>query len=153
MHFESKFDIAKIYPQQDENLFEYWLSMSPVAPLFGVPWRFAELSVIETDLAPQMAQVFPVIPTASVDDDTVSAEIEQAAVEDADVVPDDLTEIKGVGPKMATALVEAGVTQLSQIAAWTEADVSSWSARLGGVPGRIQRDDWVGQAKILSQPR
>ncbi|SDM74247.1 hypothetical protein [Maricaulis salignorans] len=62
---------------------------------------------------------------------------------------DDLTVIKGLGPKAAASLKAAGVVSLTQIAAWSEADIASWDERING-RGRIVRDDWVGQAKKLS---
>tara|TARA_R110000744_G_scaffold77899_1_gene153560 strand:+ start:12162 stop:12761 length:600 start_codon:yes stop_codon:yes gene_type:complete len=62
---------------------------------------------------------------------------------------DDLTVIKGLGPKAAASLNEAGIASLAQIAAWSEADIASWDERING-RGRIVRDDWVGQARRLS---
>ncbi|WP_417476995.1 proton-conducting membrane transporter [Maricaulis sp.] len=62
---------------------------------------------------------------------------------------DDLTVIKGLGPKAAASLKAGGVVSLAQIAAWSEADIASWDERING-RGRIVRDDWVGQAKTLS---
>lgn len=59
---------------------------------------------------------------------------------------DDLTELKGLGPKAAAALNEAGITRFTQIAGWSDEDVASWDAKING-RGRIVRDDWVGQAK------
>jgi len=58
----------------------------------------------------------------------------------------DLTELKGLGPKAAEALNAAGVTSFHQIAAWTKADIAKWDEALTA-RGRIERDDWVGQAK------
>ena len=63
---------------------------------------------------------------------------------------DDLTRIKGLGPKLAATLREQGVTGFSQIAGWTEADIDRIDAGLGRFQGRIRRDDWVGQAKLLA---
>ena len=57
--------------------------------------------------------------------------------------------IKGLGPKAAASLNEAGIASLAQIAAWSEADIASWDERING-RGRIVRDDWVGQARRLS---
>ena len=62
---------------------------------------------------------------------------------------EDLTVIKGLGPKAAATLKQAGVTRIAQIAAWDEAEIESWDARING-RGRIVRDDWVGQAGRLT---
>nr|WP_298897611.1 hypothetical protein [uncultured Altererythrobacter sp.] len=63
---------------------------------------------------------------------------------------DDLTRIKGLGPKIATLLHEQGVTCFADIAAWTDADIERVDAQLGRFQGRIHRDAWVEQAKLLS---
>lgn len=64
---------------------------------------------------------------------------------------DDLRQIKGVGPKLASLLNELGVTSFAQIAAWNDADIDAIDAQLGRFEGRIRRDDWVAQALLLSQ--
>lgn len=63
---------------------------------------------------------------------------------------DDLTRIKGLGPKLAALLGEKGITSFAQIAAWNIADVERIDAGLGRFQGRITRDQWVEQAKLLS---
>lgn len=63
---------------------------------------------------------------------------------------DDLTRIKGLGPKIATLLREQGVTRFADIAAWNDADIERIDAQLGRFQGRIRRDAWVEQAKLLS---
>ncbi len=63
---------------------------------------------------------------------------------------DDLARIKGVGPKLVALLGELGVTSYAQIAAWTDADVERIDAQLGRFAGRITRDQWIEQAKMLS---
>lgn len=63
---------------------------------------------------------------------------------------DDLRRIKGVGPKLSDWLVQNGVTRFAQIAAWDAAEVADFAQRLGRMGGRIEADDWVGQARILA---
>ncbi len=63
---------------------------------------------------------------------------------------DDLRKIKGVGPKLVAILAEQGITSFAQIAAWNDADVERIDAGLGRFAGRITRDQWVEQAKLLS---
>ena len=60
---------------------------------------------------------------------------------------DDLTAIKGLGKVMAGRLHEAGVDTLAQIAAWTDEDISRVGMQINVSPGRIKREDWVGQAQ------
>jgi predicted flap endonuclease-1-like 5' DNA nuclease len=61
---------------------------------------------------------------------------------------DDLTRIKGLGPKAAAALQAGGITRIAQIADWSDTDVEVWDDRING-RGRIVRDNWVGQARDL----
>ena len=63
---------------------------------------------------------------------------------------DDLTRLKGVGPKLAAQLGELDVTRFAQIAAWGEPDIDRIDAQLGRFAGRIRRDSWVAQAKLLA---
>lgn len=62
---------------------------------------------------------------------------------------DDLTQIKGVGPKLVTLLAELGITRFEQIAHWNGSDIERIDAQLGRFRGRIERDQWVEQAKLL----
>lgn len=63
---------------------------------------------------------------------------------------DDLTLIDGVGPFLQGKLNEQGVYRFEQIAAWTAADVATYTELIGYVPGLIDKNDWVGQARALS---
>jgi len=63
---------------------------------------------------------------------------------------DDLTLIKGVGPKLAELCNRLGVWHFDQIAAWSPEEVAWVDHHLEGFKGRIARDDWVAQAKILA---
>ncbi len=68
-----------------------------------------------------------------------------------DASGDDLTRIKGLGPKLAATLRDLGVTTFAQIAAWDETEIDRIDSQLGRFQGRIRRDDWVGQAQLLAQ--
>lgn len=68
-----------------------------------------------------------------------------------DAPPDDLSRMKGVGPKLVALLHSLGVTHFSQIAAWTDEDVAAIDQRLGTFQGRITRDRWVEQARHLAE--
>jgi predicted flap endonuclease-1-like 5' DNA nuclease len=62
---------------------------------------------------------------------------------------DDLTRIRGVGPHYARLLQELGSGSFAAIAAWTAADCAQIGHHLKVNPGRIERDRWVEQARIL----
>jgi predicted flap endonuclease-1-like 5' DNA nuclease len=66
----------------------------------------------------------------------------------ADGLP--LTTIKGLGPKVATMLGELGIARIEQIAALGAAEAEALDAQLGVFTGRMARDRWIDQAKLLS---
>jgi len=61
---------------------------------------------------------------------------------------DDLSKISGVGPKLVEKLNANGVFHFWQIVEWTADDVAAMDDLLS-FKGRIERDDWIGQAKAL----
>jgi NADH-quinone oxidoreductase subunit E len=65
--------------------------------------------------------------------------------------PDDLTRIKGVGPGNSQRLNGLGIYHFDQIAAWSRDEIA-WVGTYLAFPGRIDRENWVGQAKALSAP-
>jgi len=71
-------------------------------------------------------------------------------IAEADGAADDLLAMKGVGPKLVAKLTELGVTRYAQIAAWQPQDIAAIDARLGPFAGRIGRDLWVEQARLLA---
>ena len=64
--------------------------------------------------------------------------------------PDDLKRIKGVGPKLEQLLNDLGFYHFDQVAAWSADEVAWVDANLKGFKGRVSRDGWVEQAKILA---
>lgn len=62
---------------------------------------------------------------------------------------DDLKKIKGVGPKMERILHDLGVKTFYQLSRFDEEGIYALSERIDMFPGRIQRDNWIGQAKEL----
>jgi predicted flap endonuclease-1-like 5' DNA nuclease len=67
-------------------------------------------------------------------------------------VSDDLTRIKGIGPKLCQRLKDSGVSSFAAIAAWSPEDVENYAAALKVPATRILRDDWMQSAKALLQP-
>ena len=62
---------------------------------------------------------------------------------------DNLQEIIGVGKIFEATLHKLGVYQFRQIAAFGPADLARVNAELKEFKGRIEHDDWIGQAKEL----
>ena len=105
--------------------------------------------------APPAAAVVPEMPPPTPGGLAGAGEIVAAMAEPVPVPPaaeagDDLTRIKGLGPKLAQQLRALGVTRLDQIAAWDDAEIDRIDARLGRFQGRIRRDDWPAQARLLA---
>lgn len=65
--------------------------------------------------------------------------------------PDDLKQIKGVGPKLENLLHSMGFYHFDQIAGWTAKEVAWVDENLEGFKGRVSRDEWVSQAKVLAE--
>ena len=63
--------------------------------------------------------------------------------------PDDLTEIVGIGVVFEEMLHNLGVFHFRQIAAFGPGDVARINSELKEFRGRIEHDDWIGQAKEL----
>jgi len=64
--------------------------------------------------------------------------------------PDDLKKILGIGSVIEEKLNEMGVYHYSQIAEFSDADVENINTHMN-FPGRIERDEWIPQAKELMQ--
>ena len=62
----------------------------------------------------------------------------------------DLQKINGIGPGLKDMLNREGVHTIAQIARWNQSDIDRMNAKLN-FAGRIERDDWVGQAQALSR--
>jgi predicted flap endonuclease-1-like 5' DNA nuclease len=63
--------------------------------------------------------------------------------------PDDLTLIGGIGPKIQEVLNSLGIWHFDQIAAWTPENIA-WVDAYLSFAGRIVREGWVEQARVLA---
>ncbi|MEP2030085.1 MAG: NADH:quinone oxidoreductase [Paracoccaceae bacterium] len=63
---------------------------------------------------------------------------------------DNLKLLKGVGPKLEATLNDLGVFHFDQIAGWRKKEIAWVDERLK-FKGRIERDDWIKQAKVLAK--
>jgi predicted flap endonuclease-1-like 5' DNA nuclease len=134
---------------------EYWILLS-FAAAFGVgtAWwilssrRHVELPRIEIGHTATQTLARTVASRASLDG-TSFPPLPFPVNTDHDVHPDDLLRIKGVGPKLARILIDMGITHYCQIAIWSPSDIAAVDDRLGVFSGRIARDNWVEQARLL----
>ncbi|MBX2812515.1 MAG: hypothetical protein KTR25_11925 [Myxococcales bacterium] len=66
-------------------------------------------------------------------------------------LPDDFRLMSGIGPVLESSLRNIGVYYFWQMADWTREDIAFIDARLTPFRGRIQRGNWVVQARVLQQ--
>lgn len=62
---------------------------------------------------------------------------------------DDLKVLEGIGPALEKLLNSLGIYHFDQIAVLSDTDVASVDAEMKTFKGRIARDRWVAQAKII----
>ncbi|MCP4958668.1 MAG: hypothetical protein GY925_05285 [Actinomycetia bacterium] len=72
-------------------------------------------------------------------------------VEELRASPDELQQIKGVGPYLEALLNRNGIYTFRQIAALTPQGVADLDSRLESFKGRIGRDNWLPQATELDE--
>ncbi len=77
------------------------------------------------------------------------AEVRPRALPAPDGKADDLTRIKGIGPKLSKRLNEVGIFHFKQIAGWSDEE-SNWVDDHLSYKGRVAREAWVSQARILA---
>jgi molybdopterin-containing oxidoreductase family membrane subunit len=66
---------------------------------------------------------------------------------------DDLKKIKGIGPQMEATLNQIGIYTFAQVGRMTDKEYDLLDSITESFPGRAQRDDWAGQAKILNNKK
>ena len=126
-----------------------WMAYGAAAS-FGATWWW--MSRMSRFVSPALADT-PVAERVQ----TVLEAVEQAAPVNTETVaerpierPDELTLIRGVGPRVADALVARGVTTFGQLASWTEHDMAHFDKALK-LLGRSRRYDFLGQARELAE--
>lgn len=146
----------------------YWLGC-----VAGTLFRSFDASVKEaeprapiaaTPAVPAAASAAPAAVIAAVVDAPAHALPKLAPVENEEALPgqrpaalvearggkaDDLKLIKGIGRQNEGRLHGLGIWHFEQVAAWTPENIE-WVGGYLAFPGRIEREDWVGQAKLLA---
>ena len=116
-------------------------SRNGVSVLPNLPNAEPEAEAEPAPPAPEAAPAKPAEPEIS--------GVRPEAVDVADGEGDDLKRIKGIGPKNEDQLNALGIFTFVQIAAWTPENVE-WVEGYLSFPGRIEREDWIAQAKQLA---
>ncbi len=66
-------------------------------------------------------------------------------------VADDLQKIEGIGPVLEKLCHGLGIFHFDQIAAFGPAEIAWMDGNLKGFKGRVTRDKWVAQAKLIGE--
>lgn len=115
-----------------------------------------EETVVEAPVSETPAEAEPV-EAAAVEE--APAEATEDAGDDAELTPlfdtpdgeaDDLKKISGVGPVLEKKLNALGITQYAQVAAFSADDIARVDEVLN-FKGRIERENWIEQAKSLAE--
>jgi predicted flap endonuclease-1-like 5' DNA nuclease len=106
------------------------------------------VSELEVGAAEAPATVAPVADLPAADAEAANGGAPPESLPAPDGEPDDLKQISGIGPGIEKTLHELGVFHFRQIAAFTPANVA-WVNRRLRFKGRIEREDWIGQARTL----
>lgn len=75
----------------------------------------------------------------------------QILIEPDTIQKDDMTRIDGIGPFLERQLNEIGIYTYEQISRWDGSDIHNVTQQIRYFPGRIEREDWVGQAIRLME--
>lgn len=139
----------------------------PVTETTSTETRLAELEARLRQLEQQTSPVSDVASPKSrdifqdaLDEDTEEPELFLRPFQRVEPSPqpramlqDDLTAIDGIGPFLERKLNEIGIFTYAQISSWNATQIEEVTHKIQFFPGRIEKDDWVGQAKqLLSKP-
>lgn len=102
----------------------------------------AAASPLEASPATEIAAPAPVAPPAD-------APIAPAAPAES-YADGPLTQLKGLGPKVAAQLGALGVATVGEMAALSDSEAQRIDAQLGNFTGRMGRDRWIEQARLLA---
>ena len=73
----------------------------------------------------------------------------EAPTAEIPAVTDDLRAVRGIGPSMERKLHGLGIVSYRQLAMLDGAELERVRGELTDFRGRIEREDWVGQARAL----
>jgi predicted flap endonuclease-1-like 5' DNA nuclease len=117
---------------------------APVAAAAAAPAVAAPLAAAPVEAAPAPAAQ-PLMAAA----DAAPAAQPKGLAAARDGKADDLKTIEGIGPVLEKLCHDLGIYHFYQIAAWGPAEVAWMDSNLKGFKGRVTRDKWVAQARII----
>lgn len=136
-----------------------WIALFAAVAIAVIVWGVRQKALrkaAERDVAQHNAELRAApppppapVPVAAVPDGTARPALHADA--DAGPAAGPVTQLKGLGPKVAQRLGELGITTVGQLAALTDDDAAALDAQLGPFAGRMGRDRWQEQARFLAQ--
>jgi predicted flap endonuclease-1-like 5' DNA nuclease len=123
---------------------------TPIVPLGAGEAVAATLVPTPPETGPEAAVLPPVVDEPQAEPGPAAEATAPAPAQSTEEPGAELLRIKGVGPKLADQLRALGITSLAQIAAWDDAEIDRIDAQLGRFQGRIRRDNWPEQARLLT---
>lgn len=132
-----------------------WLAYGAAATVGAAVWmmtrwmRTAAIDAQSSAVAPEAESALVGLPLLGDPQTKMEAPVpEGLPIEPISQVVDDLTRLVGIGPKIAKALTERGVTSFAQLAAWTAEELAQFDGALD-LKGRAIRADLIGQARAI----
>jgi len=129
--------------------------LSASATSDGIDLGEAE-EIMEPALAPveeAAAEATPAVEAEKTEESSGQAPVDAyKGLSEPDGEADDLKKISGVGPVLEKKLNALGITKYAQVAAFTKAEIDQVDDVLS-FKGRIEREDWLSQAKKLDEDK
>lgn len=147
---EALYDGSRNGAKSLPNLPEAKTEEAPTAEAKGKPDRAPPTNVDREE--PDQEEVDAAEEGEAEASDAANAQLEGVRPESQELhtgAGDDLKRISGIGPKNEEQLNSLGIHSFEQIANWTPDNVK-WVEGYLSFRGRIDREDWVGQAKTLA---
>ena len=124
-----------------------WETTLKITDIFAEGGKKPAAKAKKAEPAPKKEEAAPAADAPAADVQGVAPEALSAP---RDGKADDLKKIGGVGPKLEEKLNNLGIYHYDQIAAFTPENIAFVDETLN-FKGRIERDDWLSQAKALAE--
>lgn len=109
--------------------------------------KLEETPVVEEKKTPEVDEASTNEDAPTTTSDTVEA---PASASETSTTPDDLTQINGLGPKMAESLTAAGITTFAQLANLSSEEVATLGANIRGFASAYDRKEFKQQAETFA---
>ena len=139
-----------------------WLGKSVAKPAVKAPKSDPKLAALPGEVMEKPAVKAKAAAMPKLEPSPVAAPVALMAAPDGGAQPaglkaarkgvaDDLQAIEGIGPVLEKLCHGLGIFHFDQIAGWGVSDIAWMDANLKGFRGRVSRDKWVAQAKLITE--